>query len=216
MTYGDIRFRLAQLLPGVSHDLIDGWIGERYTEILDRLKWQRRDASAAIATVIGTDIYKLPADCRALKSIRGPLGPMEYFDATKHVIGTVPGTPQTWRPVWDSATDPPQQQVQVFPVPDAVVTLTAEYTAEEATFGTGTTSNSLLPWMRPGCLIAGVEADGQNHKGNFAAGDRKEVRFEKLLNDMVRTECARIPAKTIQLAAKYRNSGYHPPFCRLP
>src|SRR3954467_3781006 len=48
MTYGDIRFRLVKLLPGVDHDLLDGWISDRYQEILDRLSWQRRDVQSVI------------------------------------------------------------------------------------------------------------------------------------------------------------------------
>jgi len=41
MTYGQLRMRLAQQFPGVSLDLIDGWIADRYQEILGELPWSR-------------------------------------------------------------------------------------------------------------------------------------------------------------------------------
>jgi hypothetical protein len=50
-TYGDIRFRVSQQLPGVALALIDGWLLDRYTQILDRLKWKRQEAVATIETV---------------------------------------------------------------------------------------------------------------------------------------------------------------------
>lgn len=50
-TYGEIRFRLKQLCPEVALDLLDGWIQDRYAQILDRLPWQRNEVVASLQTV---------------------------------------------------------------------------------------------------------------------------------------------------------------------
>jgi hypothetical protein len=49
-TYGEIRMRLQMLAPGVGPDLLDGWIMDRYQEILDALTWKRLAAAATIVT----------------------------------------------------------------------------------------------------------------------------------------------------------------------
>lgn len=50
MTYGELRLRLTKLAPGIDLELIDGWLQDRYTEILDRLPWQRIRATAILMT----------------------------------------------------------------------------------------------------------------------------------------------------------------------
>lgn len=46
-TYGEIRLRVVKLFPGVDPELLDGWLFDRYQEILDKLPWQRLDAQWA-------------------------------------------------------------------------------------------------------------------------------------------------------------------------
>lgn len=48
-TFGDIRFQLSKVHPGVDHDLLDAWILEGYQHILAELDWQRLDAKTSIA-----------------------------------------------------------------------------------------------------------------------------------------------------------------------
>jgi hypothetical protein len=47
-TYGQIRLRLSKLAAGVDRELIDGWIQDRYTQILDRLPWKRLEGETVI------------------------------------------------------------------------------------------------------------------------------------------------------------------------
>lgn len=49
-TLGEIRFRLTKAYPGIDPDLIDGWINDRYTQILDALPWQRLEVEAILQT----------------------------------------------------------------------------------------------------------------------------------------------------------------------
>lgn len=50
MTYGAIRLFLTQLYSGLNPDLIDGWIQQRYTSILDSLSWSRLKVDAILQT----------------------------------------------------------------------------------------------------------------------------------------------------------------------
>lgn len=50
-TLGDIRFRITKAFPGLDQDLVDGWINDRYTEILDALPWKRLEQTAVIQTI---------------------------------------------------------------------------------------------------------------------------------------------------------------------
>lgn len=50
MTYGAIRLFLTQAYPGLNPDLIDGWINQRYTTILDQLSWSRLKVDAILET----------------------------------------------------------------------------------------------------------------------------------------------------------------------
>jgi hypothetical protein len=272
MTYGQIRLRLTQLLPGIAMDLIDGWIRDRYTEILDALKWQRREVRSIVQTaapirsgtitltqgstvVNGTgtgwtptitgcglyvpqrnewyevayasataaeldrpfegstltdvtyrlyqSVYVLPDDCRILTSVQSmqgnrPLRPWQpWIDSAPAAFGS----PQYWRLTMDANTVPPRQQIEVYPIPDRIESLAIEYTAEDTSFDG--TAVALLPWVREGCLVAGVEADGRRYLEQFAAADRQEARFVKLLGDMQRTETARRSAGVLKVASKY-------------
>ena len=51
MTYGTLKFRLTQAFPSLSLDLIEGWIQDRYNEILGELPWSRLDFQANLQTV---------------------------------------------------------------------------------------------------------------------------------------------------------------------
>jgi hypothetical protein len=258
VTYGTLRFRIAKLLPGLDHDLIDGWISDRYTQILDEIPWRRRELRTIVQTVApyetgsialtegstavtgtgttftsthtgarlyvatrnevysftyvsgttgtldrafegttGSYSYKLyrsvialPAAVRLLQAVtdlqNGPLGQITRREANEEV-GVTFGMPVEYRLTYDDASSPPNAQIEVFPAPSEVTSLEIEYVADESTFATGTTSNTLLPWVRPACLIEGVQASGEAHKENWTAADYHEGRFAKLLQQMIRT-----------------------------
>jgi hypothetical protein len=50
MTYGQLKFRLTKAFPGVDLDLIEGWIADRYAEILGELPWSRQNVEAMLLT----------------------------------------------------------------------------------------------------------------------------------------------------------------------
>lgn len=51
MTLGQLRFHITKNAPGIDPDLLDGWIADRYTQILDAIPWRRADVEAVLQTV---------------------------------------------------------------------------------------------------------------------------------------------------------------------
>lgn len=258
-TYGQLRMEIAQLAPGKSLDVIDGFLRDRYTEILDRLNWSRLQAQGVITSpvsysagtiavtngsnaitgtgtawtagmtsriiringesdyygftyVSGTtatldrvytgdtasglayrvdqNLYTLPVDARILDSVRCstlPL-PLEEMDAAT-ANATWPsrnvyGTPKYFVRYMDSATDPAVMQIELLPIPEAVLTFPIWYTYDAAPPASSTTN--LLFWVRNGALKAGVLADLGVDREYWA------VRFEELVQRMQVNEYRRV------------------------
>lgn len=49
MTFGQVKHRLTQMFPSVSLDLIEGWVNDRYSEILGELPWTRQNLTVTLA-----------------------------------------------------------------------------------------------------------------------------------------------------------------------
>jgi hypothetical protein len=266
MTYGQIRFLLTKALPGVDPDLLDGWIQDRYTRILDRLKWSRLELETAIQTVapyqtgtvavtagsnavtltggtwttamtgrafrvdgrseyyeftrasattgtldrnyegdtaaaatykIVQFVYALPSDCRMLAAnprLLDAPAVLDRLSSRGELNASAPGrpslgTPRVCAPYMDAASDPPVMQIELYPIPDDVYGIAVPYIAEQADLSS--TSTTLLPWLRPGCLKSGVLADGQKHLKDWNAADRYERDFESQLTEMAQDEARR-------------------------
>ena len=50
MTYGQIKFQMKKMFPGVDLDLIELWINQRYDEILGELPWTRLNVESVLVT----------------------------------------------------------------------------------------------------------------------------------------------------------------------
>lgn len=254
-TLGDIRFRLTKLAPGIDLDLLDGWIGDRYSQALDYLPWQRLDASGSLVTQaeyaagtltatqgsnaitgdgtvwtagmtgrliriagrteyytftrtgdttgtldrayegetnsglsyrIAQNLYALPADLRLLDSVSRLGGNVQLAKKSKAELRRMaPSKPVHGQPLYyalamDSDSDPPQPRIELYPIPVEAEGLEFDYTADAAV--PSTAGGSLLPFMRPAILLAGVQADLAMRAGNFSAADRFEARFQQLLS----------------------------------
>jgi len=51
MTYGELKLRLTQMFPTVGLDLIEGWVNDRYAEVLGELPWSRQNFTLTLATI---------------------------------------------------------------------------------------------------------------------------------------------------------------------
>jgi len=271
-TYGEIRFRLIKLLPLVDLDIIEGWINDRYQQILDRVDWRRKlvvstfqtasehsdgtiSATAKNAAVTGSgtnwtsemdgrmiriaegnefygftyssptdatldrgfegstgsglsyrinqNVIKMPLDVRLVQSVesfetgarlqRLSLVELNALDPKRSKYGS----PTYWCPYMDAHTDPPVVQIELYPVPTEVKGFRVEVIAEQdIPSGSSTT---ILPWVRPAALIAGVQADAAALAGNLAGASYYEAIFEKHVSEMGNIEARRRGAQSIRV-----------------
>lgn len=274
-SYGEIRFRLNKLAQaaGADLDLLDGWIEDRYREILDELQWQRLEAQGALQSVaeyntgtltatagsnavtgagtvwtaamsyriirinnreeiyeftrvtgtsgtldrgyegetgaglsyrINKNVYQMPVDLRVLQEVSSAVtgGPLK-----KKSLGELNelfprrstyGNPLYYALYMDYPSDPPVPQIELYPVPTEATMFPYRYVYDAA--APSETSVTLMPWMRPGALIAGVQADMAALKGDFTAAGGYEARFQGLVAQMRRIEAARIGPQRIKTA----------------
>lgn len=101
--------------------------------------------------------------------------------------------------------------VDLYPLPTEAVTIGVEYVAEQMVSSTAMT---LLPFVRPAALIAGVLADlyRRMERPNLQLATVEEDRFRKLVGDMVMVESQRLGARLLKVDEGYtkheRRRGY--------
>ncbi len=289
MTYGQLRLQIKQENPDAGLEKIDGWIQDRYTEILDRVEWKRTEAESIIqvpasyatgtvtatlgsASIVGVGttwtaamtgrmirvgdlseyyqftfvdvthgtldrtwehpdtadsayridqaVYLLPNDCRIVKAVRG------LHDFELELERVTPGelnrragqrrtygAPTMYAPTFDNFSDPPIMQVELYPVPESpntggeVLSYVVTYDFDSSLIAPGSTSASLLPWVRPQALKAGVKASKFLDKENFAAAEKLQQEMDRLVAIMARVNTAQIGPEPIRLAPEYTRRG---------
>lgn len=51
MTFGELRFLISKQYPGVDLDVLDGWLQDRYKQVLSRVSWQRLEMRSMVSLV---------------------------------------------------------------------------------------------------------------------------------------------------------------------
>lgn len=246
-----------QSSPGVNPDLIDGWISDRYQQMLDGLSWNRLrqvqaislaaeyatgtvtvtqgstaitgsgttwtalmtgrmiriaalddfyqftrvsattgtldrayigDSGSGLSYRINQNVVTLDTDVRLVESVRDSSMELTRFTQAQ-MRRSFParnsyGAPAEWSWYPDANTDPPVIQIEVFPVPVVAVSLLADVIVDTSGLDVTDATSSLLPWTRPACLIAGVQADVSVHLDQLPKAALYEARFDKLLLQM--------------------------------
>jgi hypothetical protein len=203
MTYGQLKLRVTQLFPGVSPEVIEGAIADRYAEILAELPWSRLSVETTLTTVIGQRLYPLPTNCRLLAddAFADAFGGLERFtyaqlnDIDPDRAAT--DTPRAWASRMDDNSTPPRMQVELYPAPDAVLAIPLNYTADAAPL---TASNMTLQvWMQPAALIEGVIAKLLRYGKDYAGAQLAMVEAKNSLGLMRRTEAQGMAPAQIKL-----------------
>ena len=289
MTYGMLRLQIQKESIGVDLELLDGYIQDRYTEILDSLSWKRQEAesviqvpdSYAVGTITATlgsnaitgagttwtadmngrmirvdnqseyyqftyvspttatldrnfehatasalayridqAVFLLPSDCRVLRSVKpfhDRVRPLDRISPGEldRLAGsrTTYGTPRYFAQTWDNFCDPPQMQVELYPVPNspdsasASLSFVADYVFDAAVIDPTATSASLLPWVRPAVIKAGVRADVLMLAKDYNGAEVYDARFKELLGTMARINAQQRGPQEIRMAPEYRRRG---------
>lgn len=288
MTYGQLRLLIQKENVGADLELVDSYIQNRYTEILDQLPWKRQEADSVIQSpasyqtgtvaitqgstaLVGTGttwtaamtglmirianteeyyqftyvsattatidrgweqptgtllayridqaVYLLPSDCRILRGVT-PL-----HDRTHGLRRVTPvelmkiapqrrsyGAPEVYCQTWDSFSDPPQMQVELYPVPDAPnsagvtpsFVCDIAFDASQFSAATNITSASLLPWVRPAALQAAVRADFLRLAKDWTGATAMDTRAKELVQAMLKINAAQRGPQQIRTAEQFR------------
>jgi hypothetical protein len=93
------------------------------------------------------------------------------------------------------------QQIEIYPIPETAEALTYRYKPVVAKI---TATSTVLPeWISIECLFAGVEADLYGLQKDLMMAQAKEMRFQKLLAEMVREDSNRKVPEPLQMAERF-------------
>ncbi len=164
----------------------------------------------AVATFsIWQNIYVLPADLRILHSMRVLGAPWDMDQISQEQLDEqaphrgLYGTPSRYATHMDDASTPPRRQVELYPIPDAVLAIPFWYTQDPTLFAASSTASFFAPWLIPDVLYAGVEAEALGKEKDYAGADRAELRFAQVLAEMLMEEARRIGPRRLKMAEKY-------------
>ena len=177
--------------------------------------------ASGLAYRIDQAVFLLPSNCRILRQVR-PLHnrerPLEMvspaelnrISSSRNLYGTPAYACQTW----DSFSDPPQMQVELFPVPDVpdsssnLLSWGIDYIFEEAELDVDGTTATLKPFARPSAIMSGVSADAMRPRpqweGNISAAELYEADYDKLVEQQLMINAQQRGPKRIQLAPNLR------------
>lgn len=119
------------------------------------------------------------------------------------------GDPAFWLPTFDQQSNPPVQQIEIYPVPQYGYGLSVEVVSEDVTFGAPSpggapaSSSTAQVWMRPSCIKAGARALMEAHLKDFTAAGFWMAQFEKLLSQMVNIDSTRLGAQKMRMADRF-------------
>lgn len=177
--------------------------------------------ATGLAYRIDQAVFLLPSTCRILRQVR----PMHNRSQPLTMVSPAElnrishsrnlyGTPQYASQTWDSFSDPPQMQVELFPVPDCpdtsgnILSFGVDYIFEESELDPDATSVTMKPFARPAAIMAGVMADAMRPRpqweGNIAAAGLYQGDYDKLVDQQLMINAQQRGAKSIQLAPNLR------------
>jgi hypothetical protein len=173
-------------------------------------------------------IFLLPSNCRVLRQVTPlhdysrsiPIVPPSFLNRLDGSRNSY-GTPCWAAATWDNFSDPPQMQIELYPVPDvpdpstsSILSYAIDYLYDEADLDPDVTSVTLKPFVKPACLIEGVKADAMRPRpswdGNMQAAEAYEAQYDKLLGEMQSINAQQRGPQQIQFAANLRRQTQTP------
>lgn len=189
--------------------------------LLDR-NFEQPDVSAA-SYRIDQNIFLAPANARIIRAVRLFHPPRNLGLPTPGELNAIApgretyGVPRYAARTWDSSTTPPILQVELYPIPSSpsstgeLLSFAIDYIYDPADIDPNATGFTMLPWVRPSAIIAGVQAD----LASGAEAQRLEAKFSALVRQMSMINALQRGPQATRLAAEYRGSrGAYPGFHR--
>lgn len=179
-------------------------------------------ASSGLSYRIDQAVFATPDGCRIVRGVKAlheggyPLELVSPAELNRRAPSrNAYGDPFIAAATWDNFIDPPQLQVELYPIPSSpnqagnFLSFEIDYVYDPQALDPRATSASILPWTKPACIIAGVQSDVAANAGDAAKTQLHEARFERLLSQMRMTDHRQRGPQPIRLAEEYQ--GGHPP-----
>jgi hypothetical protein len=177
------------------------------TGTLDRV--YESDTETGLSYKISKSVYALPSDLRLLHSMRILTDPDDLDQSSQEELDeTAParesyGTPDRYALYANDASTPPVAQVELYPIPDAVIGIPYWYSQDPTLFAATATSSFIAPWLSPDAIYSGVEADALRKEKDYAGYDRAEAAYNNHLTEMFHGEATRMGARPLKMAPAY-------------
>jgi len=140
------------------------------------------ETESGLSYRIDQNLIYLPPEARAVEQVRrmDPPGVLTRWD-TLTSGEDMPnrasyGTPLHWLQHMDSQTEYPVIQLELLPIPELLSSYPITYWYEDVP--PTATATTLLPWMQPGAIKAGVQADISGWQKDYTGQALWEKKFE--------------------------------------
>lgn len=182
-------------------------------------------STTASAYRIDQNVFLMPSNARIIRGVRplhdrargleiltpGDLNRVSSFRSSY-------GTPRYAAPTWDNFSDPPQLQLELYPVPSSptptgqVLSWVIDYIFDEAELDKDGSSATLKPFARPAAIMAGVCADCMRPRpqwpGDIAAAQLYEADYTALVEQQLMINAQQRGPQSIKLAPHLRRQVY--------
>lgn len=165
-----------------SVERITGFLNDSYYDIASRQPWPFLEKSTTVNTTVGNDTLAVPADFdKALRLVIDAQGqildPARLDDVTSRFAGNLnfTGLPFLYYFIGDT--------VKLYPIPDAVYTVTVRYLAVPAEL-VNNTDSPILPKKHHRAVVLGALVDAYRMEDDNENASIFEGQFEKRLQTM--------------------------------
>ncbi len=185
---------------------------------------------ADLAYRIDQNVFLMPPAARIIRGVR-PLHnrekPLEIITPGElnRISGSRNsyGTPMYAAPTWDSVSDPPILQAELWPVPDCpdtggkILSFVVDYIYDQSPIDVDGTSVSLLPFVRPAALKTYCQREFAAMKDDWQGVDYYGGRYKELTQSMLQINALQRGPQRIRLAPelqrqtppRYRRGPWH-------
>jgi hypothetical protein len=176
-------------------------------------------ASSGLSYRIDQNIFVLPVEARVLRGVRSfhPQRDLDIIspgELNRIAPGRlVYGTPRYAVQTWDATTNPPQLQLELYPVPSSpdglgnTLSFAADCIFDPDAIDPTQTTVSLLPWARPAALINGVQADIAKWQKDWQGAAVFKTDFKELLKQMAQINALQRGPMAMNLAPELKGRG---------
>lgn len=176
---------------------------------LDRSYDGNQNTGSGLSYQLDQAVFALPSSVRLVSGVRDLTNDYNLnYISRAELNASAPsraqyGDAKFWTMYLDSDSTPPTMQIEVYPIPTQLCGYAVDVTQEDTNFGPGQVSVGALPFVRPSCIVSGVQADAALWREKVTIAAAYEAKYNRYLQDMIRNEAYRVGAERVEMADHY-------------